>query len=415
MNAQPMVLPQGQLAVMDDPPWEGDERHRRLEDELAATRRRLADLEESDRQIHEFLATLAHELRNPLAPIRNAVSLLRLGGLSAAMIEWYSTVIDRQLAHLTRLVDDLLDVSRISSGKITIHREPVEMAPVVETAVDSSRPLIEARKHTLEILLPDEPLQVEGDPTRLSQILLNLLNNAAKYTPEGGGIRLAVAREGAQAVVRVADTGLGISAELLPRVFDLFTQGDRSLDRAEGGLGIGLALVRRLVEMHGGSVEAHSAGPGCGSEFVVRLPWLAAPPAPRDSSGERETQPLQPAGPRRVLVIDDNRDAADMMTVLLELWGHEVRIAHHGLEALDLAADYRPDAVLLDIGLPGMDGYEVAKRLRQLPGWDGVMLVAVTGYGQDEDLRRSRETGFDHHLVKPVEPLKLECLLASAR
>jgi CheY-like chemotaxis protein len=380
-------------------------------DELGYLRQRVQDLEEDRRQVDEFLATLAHELRNPLAPIRNAVSLMQLGGLSGSMVEWYRTVIDRQVTHLTRLVDDLLDASRITSGKIMLRRGPVELAFVVESAVDSSRLLIDARKHALEIHLSTERLRVEGDPVRLSQVVLNLLNNAAKYTPEGGRIRLTVEREGEQALVRVRDTGLGIPADLLPRVFDLFTQGDRSLDRSEGGLGIGLALVRRLVEMHGGSVEAHSAGPGCGSEFVVRLPLLALP---RECPGGEEAEPPPQTGPRRVLLIDDNRDAAESMTVLLELWGHEVRIAYNGPDALALAAEFRPDAALLDIGLPGMNGYEVAKRLRGLPGWEGVMLVAVTGYGQDEDRRRSCEAGFDHHLTKPVEPAMVRSLLSSA-
>ena len=376
--------------------------------------KRVRDLEEAERQINEFLAMLAHELRNPLAPIRNAVSLMQMGGLSSSMLEWYRSVIDRQVTHLTRLVDDLLDVSRITRGKITLQKQPVEMSLVVDGAIDSCRPLIEERKHTLEIDLPVEPLWVEGDLTRLSQILLNLLNNAAKYTPEGGTIRLTVEKEGGRAVVRVLDTGLGIPAELLPRVFDLFMQGDRSLDRAEGGLGIGLTLVRRLTEMHGGSVEAHSDGPGRGSEFVVRLPLVAAPAAPDDPAMVRDAgRPQRAGGFRRVLVVDDNRDAAESLTVLLELWGHAVRIANDGPDALALAAEYRPDTVLLDIGLPGMDGYEVARRLRELPGSHSMFLVAVTGYGQDEDRRRAYETGFDHHLTKPVEPAKLGSLLAS--
>jgi CheY-like chemotaxis protein len=394
-----MTRQQAQLVALDE------------DSELSLLRQQLRDLAEAQRQTNEFLATLAHELRNPLAPIRTAVSLMQMGGLSDSMREWYGTVIDRQVTHLTRLVDDLLDVSRIASGKITLQREPLEMTQVVESAADSSRPLIDARKHILEIELPGEPLRVEGDPIRLSQIVVNLLNNAAKYTPEGGTIRLSAAREGGQAVVRVMDTGVGIPAELLPRVFDLFTQGDRSPERAEGGLGIGLALVRRFVEMHGGSVAAHSEGAGCGSELVVRLPLLDLPrEVPVDEASERPQQ----AGPRRVLVIDDNRDAAEIMAVLLELWGHEVRLAYNGPDALGLAAEYRPDAALLDIGLPGMSGFEVAQRLRELPGWDGVLLVAVTGYGQDEDRRRSREAGFDHHLTKPVEPAKLQSLLAAA-
>ncbi len=394
-----MTRQQAQLVAFDE------------DSELSLLRRRLRDLEEAQRQTNEFLATLAHELRNPLAPIRSAVSLMQMGGLSDSMREWYGTVIDRQVTHLTRLVEDLLDVSRITSGKIVLQKEPLDLAPVVESAVDSCRPLIEARKHALEIQLPAEPLRIEGDPTRLSQILVNLLNNAAKYTPEGGTILLSADREGRQVAIRVRDTGLGIPAELLPRIFDLFTQGDRSPERVEGGLGIGLALVRRLVEMHGGSVEAYSAGLGCGSELAVRLPLLDLP---REVPPGSDAAPLQHAGPRRVLVIDDNRDAAEIMTVLLELWGHEVRIAYDGPDALGVAAEFRPDAALLDIGLPGMSGFEVAQRLRELPGWDRVMLVAVTGYGQDEDRRRSREAGFDHHLTKPVEPARLQDLLASA-
>jgi len=383
----------------------------RESDELSCLRQKVRELEEGQRHITEFLAVLAHELRNPLAPIRNAVSLMQMDGLSDSMKDWYRTVIDRQVTHMTRLVDDLLDASRITSGKIILERKPVPVALVVETAADSSRPSIDARKHTLDIDLPAEPLQVDGDPVRLSQVVLNLLNNAAKYTPEEGKIRLAVEKIGGEVLIRVMDTGIGIPADLLPRVFDLFTQGDRSLDRSEGGLGIGLTLVRRLVEMHGGSVEAYSEGPGLGSEFLVRLPLLTVP---QELPGGEATELPQQTGPRRVLLIDDNRDAVESMTVLLELWGHEVRIAYNGPDALALAAEFRPDAALLDIGLPGMTGYEVAQRLRELPGWREVMLVAVTGYGQDEDLRRSREAGFDHHLTKPVEPAMLQSLLATA-
>jgi PAS domain S-box-containing protein len=374
-------------------------------------RQRVHALEEAGRQVNEFLAMLGHELRNPLAPIRNAVSLLRSSTLNAEMTEWARSVIERQVEHLTRLVDDLLDVSRITRGKITLRREPLEMSAVVDGAVDSCRALIEARNHTLEILLSAEPLHVEGDLTRLCQVVLNLLNNAAKYTPEGGRIRLAVAREDEQVVIRVQDTGIGISADLLPRVFDLFTQGDSSLDRSEGGLGIGLTLVRRLVEMHGGSVEACSEGPGRGSEFTVRLPRLAAP---LQAKGVKDAERPQPAGPLRVLVVDDHRDAAESLVILLRLWGHEVQSAHDGPTALAMAAAYRPDAVLLDIGLPGMNGYEVAERLQELPGWGNVMLVALTGYGQEEDRRRSRAAGFDRHLIKPVDPASLRRLLAPA-
>jgi signal transduction histidine kinase len=290
-------------------------------------RQRVQALEEFERQIKEFLATLGHELRNPLAPIRNAVTLMQMGGLSGSMIEWYATLIDRQVTHLTRLVDDLLDISRITSGKVSLQREPVEIASVVNGAIDVCQPLIENRQHTLEVVLPDEPLWIEGDPTRLSQIVLNVLNNAAKYTPEGGTIRLAVDRDGRDVVVRVRDNGIGISADLLPKVFDLFTQGDLTPERSHGGLGIGLALVRQLTEMHGGSVQAYSAGTGRGSEFTVRLP---ARPAPVAATRNRQAEAPKPAVSRRVLVVDDNRDTADSMTVLLEIWGHEVRTAYDG-------------------------------------------------------------------------------------
>ena len=385
----------------------------RESDELDRLRQQVQALEAARRQTDEFLALLAHELRNPLAPIKNAVSLMQMGGLSASMTEWYRTVIDRQVTLLTRMVDDLLDVSRIESGKISLRREPVDLALVVESAVDAARPLVQARRHSLEIIVPGEPLRVSGDLTRLVQVVLNLLTNAAKYTPEGGQIRLAVAREGEAVAIRVRDTGLGIPADLLPRVFDLFTQGDRSLERSEGGLGIGLALVRHLVERHGGTVEAHSDGAGRGSELVVRLPPLAGPwEAPGGAA--RRPDGLGESGPCRVLVIDDDRDAAESMTVLLELWGHEVRIAYSGQEAVGMASAEPPDAVLLDIGLPGMNGYEVARRLREVPGCASALLVAVTGYGQEEDRRRSRESGFDHHLTKPVEPAILQDLLASA-
>jgi PAS domain S-box-containing protein len=374
-------------------------------------RKRVEALEQAERQMNEFLAMLGHELRNPLAPIRNAVAMMQVSELSETSLRWARDVIDRQVAHLARLVDDLLDVSRITSGRISLQKEPMALTPVVAAATEASRPLIEARKHTLETVLPDEPLLIEGDLTRLSQVVLNLLNNAAKYTPEGGHIRLAVAQEGGEVVIRVRDTGIGIPADLLPKIFDIFTQGDRSLDRPEGGLGIGLTLVRRLVQMHGGSVEAHSDGPGHGSEFVVRLPPLAGR-APGDSTAQdAESSPL--TGSRRVLVVDDNHDSAESMAILLEIWGHEVRTTYDGPAALALAAEYRPDVVLLDIGLPGMSGYEVAKRLRELPDLAGAILIAVTGYGQHSDRERSRAAGFDHHLLKPVEPARLQELLAT--
>jgi len=373
-------------------------------------RKRIEMLEEADLRRNEFLAMLSHELRNPLAPIRNALSVMRMSGVNESALSRARTVLDRQVAHLTRLVDDLLDVSRIAIGKITLQREPLEIAQIVTSAVESSQPLIDSREHALEVLLPDEPLRIEGDLPRLSQVVLNLLNNAAKFTPKGGHIRLTVERDGEMAAIRVHDTGIGISADLLPNVFDLFTQGDRSLDRTEGGLGIGLTLAQRLVKLHGGSVEVLSEGSGLGSEFVVRLPLLAVPasaPQPRQAES-------RPASSRRVLVVDDNQDATETLELLLQLWGHEVQSALNGPEALALAVEFRPEIILLDIGLPGMSGYEVARQLRQLPGFRDVFIVAVTGYGQESDRLNSQEAGFGHHLVKPVQPEVLQELIASA-
>ncbi|HEX6900920.1 MAG TPA: ATP-binding protein [Thermoanaerobaculia bacterium] len=374
-------------------------------------RRRVEALEKADLHRTEFLAMLAHELRNPLAPIRNALGLIGPGRPDDATLEWSRSIIERQVTHLSRLVDDLLDVSRITANKITLQREPVEIAQVVAGAVEASQPLIQEKEQLLEVHVPEEPVRVTGDLTRLSQVVLNLLNNAAKYTPEGGHIRLTVERQEGEAVIRVRDTGVGIAADLLPEIFELFTQGERSLDRPEGGLGIGLTLVKRLVELHGGTVQALSEGPGLGTEMIVRLPLLAGD-LPADPS--KIDRPGQSSASRRILVVDDNRDAAETMSLLLELWGHEVFSAPDGPAALAIAAEHRPEIVLLDIGLPGMTGYEVAQHLREIPGLERVLLVAVTGYGQREDRRRSREAGFEYHLVKPVEPEKLRELINSA-
>ena len=369
------------------------------------------DLQDADRRKDEFLAMLAHELRNPLAPIRNAIHVLRVIAPADAKLVWVRDVVERQVQHMTRLVDDLLDVSRITSGKIKLQKEPTDVAALVAHAVETARPLIEARKHELTVSIPPEPVRLEGDPVRLAQVIGNLLHNSAKYSDEGQRIWLTVGREKNEVVIKVRDTGIGIPAEMLPRVFDLFSQADHSLDRSQGGLGIGLTLVRSLVEMHGGSVQAFSGGSGKGSEFVVRLPAAAGlrqgAPAPQDDG-----RPAPPPS-RRILVVDDNVDGAESLALLLKMLGHAVFIAHNGPAALESARTMLPEIILLDIGLPGMNGYEVARKLRQQPEIETVLLVAVTGYGQEEDRRRSKNAGFDRHLVKPLTPDDLDKLLAN--
>jgi signal transduction histidine kinase/CheY-like chemotaxis protein len=378
----------------------------RLEKEL---QRRADELADADRRKDEFLAMLGHELRNPLAPIRNAVHLLRRLAASDPNLRQPTDLIERQVQAMTRLVDDLLDVSRITRGKIQLRREPVDLAAAVTRGVETARPLIDAHGHVLTVTLPPEPIRLEADPTRLAQVIGNLLTNAAKYTEQGGHIGLTVERRPGEAAVRVRDDGVGIPAALLPQVFDLFAQGDRSPARSEGGLGIGLTLVKNLVEMHGGRVEARSEGPGQGSEFVVRLP-LPDEQAPNE--GEAAAGGRRPVPPRRVLVVDDNVDAAESLATLLRVDRHEVRTAHDGPTALEEAATFRPEVVLLDIGLPKMDGYEVARRLRGQDGFQKALLVALTGYGQEEDRRRAAAAGFDAYLVKPADPAALHDLLA---
>ncbi len=357
----------------------------------------------------EFLAMLSHELRNPLSAIFNALHILRLQDTENPIQQKAKVIIERQVGQLAHLIDDLLEVSRVITGRIQLHQERLEMRGIVERAIESAGPLIDRRKHELSVSLPAEPIWLQGDPTRLEQVVVNLLNNAAKYTDEGGQIRLTAQQEGDEVVLRVRDTGVGIAPELLPRIFDLFTQANRTLDRSQGGLGIGLSLVQKLVELHGGTVEAHSVGLGQGSEFIVRLPALS--PA-RESIVPIETAE-QPAQTSRVLVVDDNVDAADMLVMMLQMFGHEVQAVYSGQTALETAVEYQPDFVLLDIGLPDMNGYEVARRLRQQPQTKDVRLIAMTGYGQDSDRQRSQEAGFDHHLVKPVDPQKLQDLLAT--
>ena len=379
---------------------------KKMEEEL---RRRAEELVAADRRKDQFLAMLAHELRNPLAPIRNAVELMRQIETMDPSFQTSREMVERQVKHLARLVDDLLDVSRITQGSIRLRKETVDLATILECAVDTTRPLIELRGHELTVQLPARPVRLEADSTRLEQVVSNLLNNAAKYTMPGGHIWLTAEAEDGEAVIRVRDTGIGVPPDILSRVFEPFVQSDGSLARSEGGLGIGLTLVRSLVEMHGGSVEAHSPGLGQGSEFVIRLP-IRLPAL--DATAHPEAPAQAPARPVRVMVVEDNLDAAESLASLLRIWGHEVLVAHDGQEALEAASSYWPEVVLLDIGLPKLDGYQVARRLREDLGLDGALLVAMTGYGQAEDRRRSREAGIHHHYVKPVEPAVLRNLLA---
>jgi PAS domain S-box-containing protein len=365
-------------------------------------------LQETDRRKDEFLATLAHELRNPLAPLRNSLQVLRLSreGESA---DQAMSIMERQLRQMVRLIDDLLDLSRISRGKVELRKERIELAAVVRNAIETSRPEIEKSGHELSVRMPSEPIFVDADLTRLSQVFANILNNAAKYTDPGGSIWINVERQGSEAVVSIRDSGIGIPPAMLPRVFEIFTQVDRTLEKAQGGLGIGLSIVKRLVEMHGGMVEARSEGRGTGSELVVRLPVPAA--AAPGSALDPKTSVSTGSAVRRILVADDNVDSAESLAMLLEILGHEVRTAHDGQEAVEVAAELRPEVILLDIGMPRLNGYDACRRIREEPWGKGILIVALTGWGQDEDRNRSREAGFDHHLVKPVEPAVVAELL----
>ena len=370
------------------------------------------ELRESDRRKTEFLATLAHELRNPLAPIRNAVQVLRRTGGSGENVLPATEMMERQVGHMVRLVDDLLDVSRISHGRIELRRERIELGSVIHHAVEAVRPLAECSGVDLIVTTPPQPMYLNADATRLAQVLENLLNNACKFTGQSGRIWLSVEQEGEHAVIRVRDAGIGIATDQLTRIFDMFTQVDTSLERPVSGLGIGLSLVKGLVEMHGGTVEAHSAGVGHGSEFTVRLPLAreASPELPEPTVSE-----LTITTPRRVLVVDDNQDSAESLALLLKLAGHETHIAYDGLEAVQAAAAFRPDVVLLDLGLPKMNGYEAARRMRAQSRNNGMVLVALTGWGQEEDRQKSRAAGFDAHIVKPVDPAVLSKLLAEMK
>jgi PAS domain S-box-containing protein len=372
-------------------------------------------LKEADRHKDEFLAMLAHELRNPLAPISNALNVLKLPGANADIVRRAREMMERQVEHMVRLVDDLLDVSRIMRGKIELRREPVELATVVGRAVETAQPVIDAEGHKLTVSVSAEPLWLYGDLVRLAQVVGNLLNNASKYTERGGQISIVCARGDGEAILKVRDTGIGLAADVLPRIFDMFVQAERRTHDAPGGLGIGLTLVRRIVEMHGGSVTAHSEGPGKGCEFVIRLP-LSQKPDDEDGRGTDSNRPdAEEIAPRRLLIVDDSADAADSMAMMLRLRGHDVNVARDGPAALALAASDPPDVALLDIGMPNMNGYELARRFRENPALENVLLVAVTGWGQDDDRRRTREAGFDFHLVKPVDVASLERAIANVR
>ncbi|HWZ61530.1 MAG TPA: response regulator [Steroidobacteraceae bacterium] len=380
-----------------------------LQREVAERARAERALKDADRRKDEFLATLAHELRNPLAPITNALQIVRLRP-GEAQLNWAQEVIQRQVHYLTRLVDDLLDVSRITRGKITLARETLEVSTLIERAVETVAPLLQERQHRLHLAPPAETLSVSGDPVRLVQAIGNVLGNAAKYTPTGGHIRVTASRSAADAEIRITDDGVGISAERLPTIFELFTQGDRDAANAHG-LGIGLALVRRLLDMHGGSIAAHSAGLGHGSEFVLRLP-LTLQPVRTAEAGTVDPLPGRGATRRRVLIADDNADTLETLGTMLELNGHQVFRATNGELALEAAARHQPDIALLDVGMPRLDGYEVARRIRAQDWGRDTVLVAVTGWGQDADRRRSREAGFDLHLVKPLDAGALDRLLS---
>jgi PAS domain S-box-containing protein len=381
--------------------------------DVTESKRAQAALVEADKRKDEFLATLAHELRNPLAPIRNSLQILRLGCESSGETERIHEMMERQVAHLVRLVDDLLELSRISRGQIELKKERVELATIISSAVETSKPVIEAAGHRLAVFLPSETLVVDGDLVRLSQVFANLLNNAAKYTQNGGDISITAKREDKSVVVSIRDTGIGIPRDKLTHVFEMFAQVDNVLSRSQDGLGIGLSLVRTLVGMHDGRVEAYSDGLGLGSEFVTYLPLAECDHKSTENVNAPKGYIQSTLSTHRVLLVDDNRDSANTLAMLLKLLGTEVKIAYDGESALDALRIYRPSLLLLDIGMPGMDGYDVARQVRQIPEFCDLVLIALTGWGQDEDRRRTKEAGFDHHLVKPVEIGTLQGLLAS--
>ena len=376
------------------------------------TGRKMAEAaqQDADRRKDEFLAMLAHELRGPLAPIRNCLQIVGMRGADPTDVDAARAIMERQIAHMTRLIDDLIDVSRISRGKLELRRESTDLTSTVRSVAEATRPFCETMRHELSITLAPPPIYVDADPIRLAQVVANLLNNACKFTDHGGRIELTVQREGEQAIVRVRDSGIGIASDHLPRIFDLFTQIDHSMERSRGGLGIGLSLVKDVVEMHGGTVTAHSAGPGHGSEFVVRLPVLVESPTP---TVPELTKAPQTARTHLILVVDDNRDSARSLAMVLKAKGHSVHTAHDGVEAVEEAMRLRPEMILLDLGLPRLNGFEAAQRIRKQPGGDTVKLVALTGWGQKEDRRRSKEAGFNAHLVKPIATEDLDRLIAT--
>jgi signal transduction histidine kinase len=381
----------------------------RVRDRTAEVEGLMARLVEGDRRKDDFLALLAHELRNPLNPIRSAVHVLRMKGATDEQLRWSERVIDRQVDHLTRLIDDLLDISRITRNDLQLRTGPIELADVVQAAIEASRPLVEQQRHQLIVDLPQAPVTLEADHIRLSQVFMNLLNNAAKYTPECGRIWLtARLEEPGEVVVSVRDTGVGFSPDKLPHLFEMFFRAEDTLQRSQGGLGIGLSLVRSLVEMHKGTVVASSPGPGRGSEFIVRLP-VSSLPAPVRKEVE---QPEAKRVTRKILVVDDNKDSADSLALLLRFSGSEVQAAHDGLEAVEKAEAFRPDVVLMDIGMPKLNGYDAARKIREQPWGRTMVLIAQTGWGQGEDRRLAEEAGFNAHIVKPVEPATLIRMLS---
>ena len=389
-------------------------RQYQIRDHLSENNRVAAALLEADRRKDEFLAILAHELRNPLAPLRNALEAMRLKPHDREAANWARALMERQVGQMVRLIDDLLDLSRVSRGRIDLKHERAELASLVQGALDVCGPGIAQAGQKLAVDLPREAIPLTCDPTRVVQVICNLLSNAAKYTPAGGHITLSARRRAGMVEISVRDTGMGIPQDMLTRVFDMFTQVPHAIERSQGGLGIGLTLVKRLVEMHGGSVEARSAGPGRGAEFIVRLPERAGEPAAAPSAAALAPSE-HAAARRRILVADDNRDAADSLAFMLRIAGHEVRIAYDGQQALELAETFRPQLALLDLGMPRLSGYDAARRLRQTPHGRDMQLIALTGWGQPDDRGRSLAAGFDHHVVKPVDPSLLQRLLAMPR